>query len=507
MCAAPGNKTTHMANLMKNKGRIYAVERNAERYKVLCENSTEFGVIKTINDDCLSLTEEQVPGVEYILLDPSCSGSGRMNQLNEEIDESRLYKLQGLQYKLLKHALTTFPSATRIVYSTCSLREEENEKVVQDVLRHCPNFKLVNAGEALGMDWKNFGSSNFKGVGEKCLYARPEVDLTDGMFVAVLERCGDDEVNEVYAAHEKQKESYDNVNRMMARQGKKKDKKRRVDEENNEEEGEKASELEKNTFDVQMKKRKKKETAEAFENGNEEVMLNTESSKALEDENVKDASSCKKKKKNKNKTEGEESLKDAESVDGKALEDDKAQMNLESINGENGDAVTHKKKKKSKNEQVVEDGESLKASDNIDNEAVSDKKKKKKKKNRENEEAFEIETIESNPESTKASENGEYLEKAPSKKKSKRKTEEAKTDEQANEDQSAIKSNKTENVIDEFLEKPVKKKKKQKLEETTQMIETEEPVKKKKNKSKDLEIEIENQSSETIIPKKKKKSK
>lgn len=216
MCAAPGLKTTHLANLMKNKGRIYAVERNAERYKLLCEFSAEFGVIKTINEDCLLIGDEQTPGVEYILIDPSCSGSGMVDRLklNEEIDKQRLYKLGGLQYKLLCHAMNAFPAAKRIVYSTCSIYPEENEEIILGALKHNGHFRLVDAKALFGKEWLNFGSSDYAGIGDHCLYARPETDLTIGMFVAVLERCDDYEYNEVYLAHEKQKESYEKLTKM-----------------------------------------------------------------------------------------------------------------------------------------------------------------------------------------------------------------------------------------------------------------------------------------------------
>ncbi|XP_035795888.1 28S rRNA (cytosine-C(5))-methyltransferase-like isoform X2 [Anopheles albimanus] len=210
MCSAPGMKATHLANLMKNKGRIYAVERNAERYKLLCQYAAPFGVIKTIHADCLDLTDEQVPGVEYILLDPSCSGSGMLDRLRmpEPVDEGRLYKLAGLQYKLLSHAMNAFPNVRRIVYSTCSIHPEENEKVVMGVLRHNSHFRLLDARTELGKEWLNLGSPDYPGVGERCLYARSEIDLTIGMFVAVFERCEDGEENEIYSAHEQQKESY-----------------------------------------------------------------------------------------------------------------------------------------------------------------------------------------------------------------------------------------------------------------------------------------------------------
>ncbi|XP_058064857.1 28S rRNA (cytosine-C(5))-methyltransferase [Anopheles bellator] len=209
MCSAPGLKTTHLANLMKNKGRIYAVERNDDRYKLLCQYTAQFGVIKTIHGDCLDITDDQVPGVEYVLLDPSCSGSGMLDRLRmkEPVDESRLYKLAGLQYKLLSHAMNAYPNVRRIVYSTCSIHVEENEQVVMGVLRHNGHFKLLNARTELGMEWLHVGSPEYVGVGEHCLYARSEVDLgLIGMFVAVFSRCEEGEQNDI--AQEQQKYSY-----------------------------------------------------------------------------------------------------------------------------------------------------------------------------------------------------------------------------------------------------------------------------------------------------------
>ncbi|XP_052899836.1 uncharacterized protein LOC128306380 [Anopheles moucheti] len=224
MCSAPGLKATHLACLMKNKGRIYAVEQDANRYSVLCEYAGPFGMIRTIHSDCLEVTDEQVPGVEYVLLDPSCSGSGMLQRqlVPEPIDEKRLYRLAGLQYKLLSHAMNAFPNVRRIVYSTCSVHAEENEGVVQGVLRHNGHYRLLDARKELGKEWLNVGSSEYPGIGELCLYAKTVDDLTIGMFVAVFERCPEGVENEVYLAHEKQKLSYELVAKKLSRQGKEK---------------------------------------------------------------------------------------------------------------------------------------------------------------------------------------------------------------------------------------------------------------------------------------------
>lgn len=203
MCSAPGNKTVQLAAQMKNKGKIFAVEKDTDRYKLLCETVEAAGVkiVSTIHSDITNIVADQVPNVEYILLDPSCSGSGMLNRFvqDEEKDTNRLYKLSGLQYKLLFHAMTSFPNVQRIVYSTCSIHPEENEEVILGALRHCKDFKLINAKELLGGYWTHTGSEEkYPGIGEKCIYSRTEHDLTIGFFVAVLIRCEEGEENEFY---------------------------------------------------------------------------------------------------------------------------------------------------------------------------------------------------------------------------------------------------------------------------------------------------------------------
>lgn len=204
MTSAPGSKTTHLAAMMKNKGKIFAVEMNPKRYETLVEmiEGTQATIVQTMNRDVLELTDEDVPKVEYILLDPSCSGSGMLNRFESEVnnkDSARLFKLAGLQHKLLTHAMTSFPNVKRIVYSTCSVYPEENEEVVLGVLRKVGDFKLVHAGALLDGKWNNFGSEKvYPGLGDKVIYARTADDLSNGFFVSVLERCEEGEINEFY---------------------------------------------------------------------------------------------------------------------------------------------------------------------------------------------------------------------------------------------------------------------------------------------------------------------
>jgi putative methyltransferase len=110
---------------------------NRRRFKELNANLKSAGVTcaKTLNGDFLNVTLP-FDDIDYILLDPSCSGSGIRNRNDdtETIDEERLERLSTLQIRMVTYALTNFPKVKRITYSTCSIHSQENEQVVETIL-------------------------------------------------------------------------------------------------------------------------------------------------------------------------------------------------------------------------------------------------------------------------------------------------------------------------------------------------------------------------------------
>ncbi|KAG6672562.1 hypothetical protein I3842_16G064000 [Carya illinoinensis] len=120
-CAAPGNKTAHLAALMRGKGRIIACELNKERVKRLKETIKLSGAsnIKVLNGDFLNINpkDPSVSTIRAILLDPSCSGSGTVSVRLDNLlpsyaaadikDTERLNKLAAFQKKALAHALSS----------------------------------------------------------------------------------------------------------------------------------------------------------------------------------------------------------------------------------------------------------------------------------------------------------------------------------------------------------------------------------------------------------------
>eukprot|EP00076_Gallus_gallus_P046821 XP_415710.4 probable 28S rRNA (cytosine-C(5))-methyltransferase [Gallus gallus] len=193
-CAAPGNKTSHLAAILKNKGHIFAFDVDTKRLATMNTMLMRAGVtsFKLAQQDFLTVDphDPKYSKVKYILLDPSCSGSGMVARL--PLDEAapsaeRLQALSGFQRRILSHALR-FPAVQRLVYSTCSVHQEENEDVVHAVLQEQGSaFRLANVFPS----WPCRGLATFPGA-ECCLRASPADTLTQGFFVAVLERCGEE---------------------------------------------------------------------------------------------------------------------------------------------------------------------------------------------------------------------------------------------------------------------------------------------------------------------------
>ncbi|XP_034840412.1 uncharacterized protein Nsun5 [Maniola hyperantus] len=191
LCAAPGMKTTQLAAYMRNEGKIYAVERDSKRYQTLCQlvEATGSKCVQTLCKDSLQIKRGDLDDVEYILLDPSCSGSGMDLSVHSYVEETRMTNLTSLQEKFLKHAMNSFPNAKRIVYSTCSIFPEENERVVTNIVKASrAKWRVKDVRELLKGQWNNFGSGMYGSMGTRCLYAKADSDFTIGFFLAVLDR-------------------------------------------------------------------------------------------------------------------------------------------------------------------------------------------------------------------------------------------------------------------------------------------------------------------------------
>ena len=181
-------KTSQAAGAVGKSGKVIAVERSTKRAGTLREilaKSDGNTVTTVLESDFLDVKPEEHPDVEYLVVDPSCSGTGMVLRPGDASDppQERLDKLAGLQTRLLLHALS-FPRAKKVVYSTCATSVTENEAVVAKVLSTSPEWKSVPALES----WPRRGNEYQGQSGGNFLRAEPSLDFCNGFFVALLKR-------------------------------------------------------------------------------------------------------------------------------------------------------------------------------------------------------------------------------------------------------------------------------------------------------------------------------
>jgi 16S rRNA (cytosine967-C5)-methyltransferase len=151
LCAAPGGKTTFIAQLMKNAGKIVACDISEERLKLIRENWQRLGVA-CVEPILFSALDPRPSTFDRILVDAPCSNTGVMRRrvdLRWRISPEEISRLQKTQLDLLKLAATKLKSGGVLIYSTCSLEPEENSEVVKEFLREHKNFKLESERELL----------------------------------------------------------------------------------------------------------------------------------------------------------------------------------------------------------------------------------------------------------------------------------------------------------------------------------------------------------------------
>lgn len=238
-CAAPGNKTTHLAALGAPNIKIMAIERDERRAELLSNRVHSLGAgdyVNVVHMDFFEMSSADREATEGILLDPSCSASGVWTRVDVSLLQRRQGRVDGasevhdddddagagddnalvgnispeeqgadfatntdrvtglarLQRKLLAHALLSFNNCRTVVYSTCSVHEEENEGVVRQVLEdprvQARGWTLSNI---MPNTWKTRGR---KAAGDvfpldhtiRCDFVS---DATNGFYVARFDRA------------------------------------------------------------------------------------------------------------------------------------------------------------------------------------------------------------------------------------------------------------------------------------------------------------------------------
>ncbi|PAU92883.1 16S rRNA (cytosine(967)-C(5))-methyltransferase [Aliifodinibius salipaludis] len=144
LCAAPGTKSVLMSDLMNGEGDILAVDISSERLDKLAESALSYHA-ENIRVRRADATEVELDETDAVLLDAPCTGTGVLSKradLRWRRDQESLDNAVQLQSELLDSAAEMVKKGGRLVYSTCSLEEEENMEQVMNFLDRHENFEM-----------------------------------------------------------------------------------------------------------------------------------------------------------------------------------------------------------------------------------------------------------------------------------------------------------------------------------------------------------------------------
>ncbi|WP_025701063.1 16S rRNA (cytosine(967)-C(5))-methyltransferase RsmB, partial [Paenibacillus forsythiae] len=188
-CAAPGGKTTHMGELMKDQGSIYANELHQHKAALISDQAGRLGLecIDTLSGDALELGRKFAPGsFDRILLDAPCSGLGVIRRkpdlkwVKQPEDAAAIARLQS---GLLDSAAALLKPGGLLVYSTCTMDRMENGDIISSFLERSGEFAAATFASPL---WKRLGDTALaSGQGMQIL---PQHYGSDGFYIAILER-------------------------------------------------------------------------------------------------------------------------------------------------------------------------------------------------------------------------------------------------------------------------------------------------------------------------------
>lgn len=197
MAAAPGSKTTQMAAMMKNKGKIVANDNSRTRIFKLKQNIEIQGVINTEVKtlDGQSIWKKYPEYFDKVLLDAPCSMEGTFNVAKPESfaywSEKRIKQFSKLQKWLLRSAISAAKPGAIIVYSTCTLSPEENEDVIDWILKKEKGnvqLEVISIKELKAFPaFLSYKQKTFHPDLQKCLRILPSSEM-EGFFVAKLRK-------------------------------------------------------------------------------------------------------------------------------------------------------------------------------------------------------------------------------------------------------------------------------------------------------------------------------
>ena len=194
MCASPGSKTTQMAAMMENKGLLVANDYKGDRLQSLGINLQRSVLTNTL----ITLMHGRKFSTfqfDKILLDAPCSGTGTIRKSLKTIriwNANMITKLARQQKELIETAFENLKSGGEMVYSTCSVEPEEDEGVVNHLLKKYENAKVMKValkGLKTSPAVMEFEGEKYHPDVQHTLRIWPQDNDTEGFFIAKIKKC------------------------------------------------------------------------------------------------------------------------------------------------------------------------------------------------------------------------------------------------------------------------------------------------------------------------------
>lgn len=190
LCAAPGSKSTQIAEKLQNTGFLCVNEINASRSRILLENIIKHGTANTLvlNSDPKSVADAFPNYFDAVLCDAPCSGEGMFRKSDDAVEQWSLHNVQMCaerQQSILNEAYRALRPGGVLVYSTCTFAMEENEETIATFLA-CHSDMHIEKPDV------SFGRPGFPVIPETALAVRIfPMDEGEGHFICRMRKDGD----------------------------------------------------------------------------------------------------------------------------------------------------------------------------------------------------------------------------------------------------------------------------------------------------------------------------
>jgi 16S rRNA (cytosine967-C5)-methyltransferase len=185
ICAAPGAKTTFLAQLMQNQGTIVSMDFSAKRMRTWQKETERMGA--TIAEPIVADARVSVPllgEADLLILDPPCTSSGvfaKQPSAKWRLSPKSIANMSEIQLQMINNCAEKVKSGGFLAYSTCSVTIEENEGVIEAFLKAHPEFHLVEVEPKIGLPGLN-------GL-TQCQRLYPHIHGCNGFFIAKLQKA------------------------------------------------------------------------------------------------------------------------------------------------------------------------------------------------------------------------------------------------------------------------------------------------------------------------------